>query len=255
MADPARTGGGGFTSMRHSVHAAVLALFMAVAGPAWLMGEDLTIVSKVSVGKAAPSTSTQYLSAGRIRTSSPETDTIFDASTGRVVVVNHKKNEYYEFTREEMAASLKQFESQMQAAGPMMEKMMGGPLGEVAVKKLGASRKVAGYDCDEYTIAMGDNLRYDICAAASLQPPTQYYDALKSPFAAMGPMASRFEKVFDEMKKIKGFPVAMNSSVKVMMVRSELKSEATDIQKGPIPASTFDIPAGYKKKDSPFKKK
>jgi len=68
-------------------------------------------------------------------------------------------------------------------------------------------------------------------------------------------VARRFEKVFDEMKKIKGFPVAMHSSVKVMMVRSELTSEATDIQKGPIPASTFEIPAAYKKKDSPFKQK
>ena len=54
------------------------------------------------------------------------------------------------------------------------------------------------------------------------------------------------------MKKINGFPIAMNSSVKVMMVKSELKSEATDIKKGPIPASAFAIPAGYKKKDSPF---
>ena len=33
---------------------------------------------------------------------------------------------------------------------------------------------------------------------------------------------------------------------------SELKTEATEIKKGPIPASAFEIPAGYKKKDSPF---
>lgn len=242
--------------MRPSVRTAVLALSAAVAGNvAAAAAEDLTIVSNVTVGKGAPSTSRQYLSAGRIRTSNPETDTLFDASTGRVVIVNHKKKEYYEFTREEMAASLKRFEAQMQSAGPMMEKMMGGPVGEVSVKKHGRSRKVAGYDCDEYTVAMGENLRYDVCAAPALQPPTQYYDALKSPFAAMGPVARRFEKVFDEMKKVKGFPVAMHSSVKVMMVRSELTSEATDIQKGPIPASTFEIPAGYKKKDSPFKQK
>ncbi len=241
--------------MRHSVRTAVLALFGAVAGPVFALAEDLTIVSNVTLGKGVTSTSKQYLSAGKIRTSNSETDTLFDASTGRVVVVNHNKKEYYEFTREEMAASLKQFEAQMQSAGPMMEKMMGGPVGDVSVKKHGTSRKVAGYDCEEYTVAMGENLRYDVCAAPGLQPPTQYYDALKSPFAAMGPVARRFEKVFDEMKKIKGFPIAMNSSVKVMMVRSELKSEATDIQKGPIPASTFEIPAGYKKKDSPFKQK
>src|SRR6185436_2165279 len=95
--------------------------------------EDLTIVSTVTSGKGASTTSTQYLSTGRIRTSNPETDTIFDASSGRIAVVNHKKKEYYEFTREEMAAAMQQFEQQMQQAGPMMEKMMGGPMGEVTV--------------------------------------------------------------------------------------------------------------------------
>jgi hypothetical protein len=101
---------------------------------------------------------------------------------------------------------------------------------------------------------MGETLRYDVCAAPGLAPPAHYYDALKSPFAMMGPVARRFEKTFEEMKKIDGFPIAMNSSVKVMMVKSDLKSEATEIKKGPIPDSAFAIPPGYKKKDSPFKK-
>jgi hypothetical protein len=240
--------------MRHSVRVGVVALAMGVAGGAAAAAEDLTIVSTVTVGKGTPSTSTQYISTGRVRVSNPESDTIFDAGTGRVVVVNHKKKEYFEFTREEMAAAMQQFEAQMQQAGPLMEKMMGGQVGEASVKKTGASRKVAGYDCDEYTVVMGENLRYDVCAAPALPPPAHYYDALKSPFAVMGPVARRFEKLFDEMKEIKGFPVAMNSSIKVMMVRSEMKSEATDIKKGPIPESAFAVPAGYKKKDAPFKK-
>ena len=63
---------------------------------------------------------------------------------------------------------------------------------------------------------MGENLRYEVCTAPALHPPTDYYDALKSPFAAMGPMARRFEKIFDAMKKIKGFPMAMNYTVNLM---------------------------------------
>jgi hypothetical protein len=31
-------------------------------------------------------------------------------------------------------------------------------------------------------------------------------------------------------------------------------SEATEIRKGAIPATAFAIPAGYQKKDAPFKK-
>jgi hypothetical protein len=240
--------------MRNPVLTAVLATSMALGGLAYAGDDDLTIVSKVMQGKGAPSTSTQYISAGRVRTSNPENDTMFDASTGRIVMVNHRKKEYFEFTREELAAQMKQLEAQMQQAGPMMEKMMGGAIGDVVVKKAGTSRKVAGYDCEDYSVSMGEGLRYDVCAAPALTPPMHYYDAMKSPFATMGPLAQRFEKTFEEMKKIKGVPIAMHSSIKIMMVKSDITSEATEIRKGPIPDSTFEVPAGYKKKDSPFKK-
>jgi hypothetical protein len=46
----------------------------------------------------------------------------------------------------------------------------------------------------------------------------------------------------------------MHSSIKIVMVKSDITSEATEIRKGPIPDSTFEFPAGYKKKDTPFKK-
>jgi hypothetical protein len=38
------------------------------------------------------------------------------------------------------------------------------------------------------------------------------------------------------------------------MMKMRTSSEATEIKKGAIPASTFDLPAGYKKKSSPFKR-
>jgi hypothetical protein len=44
-------------------------------------------------------------------------------------------------------------------------------------------------------------------------------------------------------------------SSKMMTKTLERTSEATEVKKGPIPASAFEVPAGYAKKDSPFKKK
>jgi hypothetical protein len=38
------------------------------------------------------------------------------------------------------------------------------------------------------------------------------------------------------------------------MAKMATRSEAVEVKKGAIPASTFDIPAGYAKKPSPFKK-
>jgi hypothetical protein len=33
-----------------------------------------------------------------------------------------------------------------------------------------------------------------------------------------------------------------------------VSSEATEVRTGAIPATAFEVPAGYKKKDSPFRK-
>jgi len=228
-------------------------LFCAAALPALAGAEDLTIVSKVTVNQGAPATSTQYLGAQKVRTTDGENDTIVDVAAGRYTVINHKKKEYYEFTRDEMMAAMQKYEAQMSGPmGAMMEKMMGGKVGEVSVVK-GAARKVAGYDCTAYTVTLGDNMKYELCAAEALSIPPAYYDALKGPYSMMGPMGRRFVKVFEEMKKIKGVPIAMNGNVNVMSIKMNMASEATDVKRGAIPESAFVVPAGYKKKDSPFK--
>ena len=153
-----------------------------------------------------------------------------------------------------MLASLQKPEPQMSGPmGAMMEKMMGGKVGEVTVQK-GGSRKVAGYDCTSYTFSLGENIRYEMCATQALQLSPAYYDALKGSYSMMGPLAKRLDKVFDEMKKVKGFPVAMSSTVNMMAFKVQFVSEATEIRKGPIPATAFQLPAGYKKKDTPFGK-
>jgi hypothetical protein len=38
------------------------------------------------------------------------------------------------------------------------------------------------------------------------------------------------------------------------MSKMKTTSEATEVKKGSIPASTFEIPSGYEKKASPFKR-
>lgn len=230
------------------------ALYCATALPALLGAEEITVVSRITVGQGAPTTSTQYIGTDRVRTSDGETDAIVEVGTGRLTVINHKKKEYYEVTREEMRVGMQKVEQQMSGpAGAMLEKMMGGKIGEVTVQK-GTSRKVAGYDCTSYTFSLGESMRYESCMTQGLQLPTAYYDALRSPYTMMGPMGKRFEKVFDEMQKVKGFPVAMNSTVSMMGKKMQITSEATDVRKGAIPASAFQVPAGYKKKETPFKK-
>jgi hypothetical protein len=58
--------------------------------------------------------------------------------------------------------------------------------------------------------------------------------------------------MFEEMKKVKGYPIALDMDVDMGMAKIHTTSEAIEVKKGPIPESTFDLPTGYKKKPSPF---
>jgi uncharacterized protein DUF4412 len=228
----------------------VIALAFAFAA-SLLAAEDLTVVSKVTVGDKS-STSTQYMTATKSRTNDGQNDSIIDFPTGKMQFIDHKAKTYSETTLEEMAAYMDRLYRDVRG-NPMMEKMFGGA-DAVTVERGKNSRKIAGYDCDEYILSMGRSFEIEVCAAKGLQPPPQYYEGRKMSYASMGPMGQRFSKMFDEMKKIKGYPIAMDMDADMGMARIQTSSEATEIKKGPIPASTFDLPAGYAKKPSPFKR-
>jgi len=236
--------------MGHSVGKSVLAVSVVML-PAWAGGDDLTIVSKVNVGKDAPKTATQYVSRDRIRHSDGDNDTIIEYASGRIVMINHKKKEYFETSMAEMGRHLQEVEAQMQG-NPVVEKMMG-KVSEVEVQKVSGVRSIAGYDTQQYVLSMGDSLKFDVWVAPALEAPTQYYDARKAAYAGMGPMGQRFEKMFDEMRKLKGMPLAMGVNAKTMMLKQETFTEAVEVRKGSVPPSAFEIPVGYKKKESPFR--
>lgn len=231
---------------------AALTLLVAFAAVP-IAAEGLTVVSKVSGPKGTPPTSTQYIAADGIRTSDGRYDTIFDLASGRIIQVDHKKKAWAETTLEEMRAHFAELE-EMMAGNPMME-MMAGKATEVDVQKGSGGQSVAGYDCDWYALTLGKKIRFDICAAPGLKAPAGYYDASKMAYAAMGPMGSRFEKLWEEMKEIDGFPLVTKMDTKIMGMKLVTESEATEVRKGPIPAGAFDPPAGYKKKKSPYEKK
>ncbi len=95
-------------------HLRKVAVFCCAATmPALLGAEEITVVSRTTVGQGAPVTSTQYIGTDRVRTSDGENDVILETGTGRLTVINHKKKEYYEVTREEMQAGMQKLDQQM----------------------------------------------------------------------------------------------------------------------------------------------
>ncbi len=245
-------------SLLRVVAAASLAAVFAV--PA--LADDLTIVYKTT-GPAGPGTATSYYTADKMRLTDAERDTIVEyGGGGRIVTIDHKKKEYSEMTMAEMEAAMKAMNEQMQKASEQManlppavrEKMQGMMGGAAATVTKGATRKVAGYDCQDYDLSVGQAVNMRLCATTAIAPPApnvDYRGAACAPLAA-SPM---LKGLVNEMKTIQGFTLAESSSMKMMGRSTETSKEATEVKRGSIPASAFDVAdltKGYKKVPSPL---
>jgi hypothetical protein len=241
--------------------AALCGVALALSLPA--LAEDLTIVSKVTA-MGSTKTATTYLTSQRYRHGDGDTDTITEFTTGRMVFIDHKRKSYWETTPEETKAAFQRLGGEMDKvneqlkqnpqAAAMLQKMMGGAASTVTVTKGTNPRTIAGYACDHNIVSMGESMKIEMWTSSAIQPPPAAYDARKLAFAMPGnPMGKNFEKMFEEMKKIKGYPLAEVTNVKIMGPTIQTTSEVVEVKKGPVPDSAFAIPAGYKKVDSPFK--
>jgi uncharacterized protein DUF4412 len=213
--------------------------------------DDLTIVSTVTTPRGTTRTQTQYISTSRMRLSDGERDTIVDLASGRVTLLDPRRKQYSETSLGELRAFLDQMDAAM-AGRPIFDRSIGATASVTVARAAAGGRRIAGYDTEQYTLSMGDSMRFEVWAAPGLQPPVQYFDARKVVYATMGPMARRFDRMFDELKKIKGFPLATISDSRMRVGRRQVTIEATDVRKGPVPDSVFAVPAEYKKVESPF---
>jgi hypothetical protein len=257
--------------------AAACAMCIAAVPAPGARAEDLTLVFKTT-SKQGASTATSYYSTEKMRTGDAERETIVEYGPAKIISIDHKKKEYSEITLAEMEAAMKQAAAKMEEANKQMEQqmasmppamrekmqaMMGGAAGSVTVTK-GGSRQVAGYTCQDYTIAMGETMVTRLCATTALALPAPAVDykrfasfATSAGAMANNPMMKGMSKMADELKKIEGITIAEATSVKVMGHSSDSSKEAVEIKKGPIPASAFDVATiakGYKLVPNPMTK-
>jgi hypothetical protein len=258
--------------MRVAIRSLVFVV-LSTALPA--IAADLTIVSKVTHDGGPAETSTSYISSDHVRMSQPDgNEAIIDLKSGQMTVLQGKKKTYYVITRQDMDAAaarvkeqmnspeMKKAQEQMNNLPPEQKKQMEAAMGGMFaydVQKAGTTRTIAGYKCENWTVTIGQFSKSLQCVTNELKFPAQsmdmyrsYADSMKNMMAAMGPMAMNMAAIQEKAKKMKGFPLANATTTNVMGQRSVTTSEVTAIREGSIPASTWEIPAGYKKVDNPM---
>jgi hypothetical protein len=252
----------------------VAAALFAAALPA--AADDLTIVSKMTRDGGEATTATSYLSSDHARMVQPDgQEAILDLKTGSITVIDGRKREYFVVTRQDMdqmkakmqqtmnSPEMQRAQEQMKNLPPEVQKRMQGMMGAVAgsfdVKKTGTSRKVAGYNCDNWAITLGQFSKTEQCVTTEIPVPVQTWDAyrdfaesMRNMMASMGPMAKGMADMAEKMKQMRGFPLATTTTSSFMGRSVNTSSEVVEIKKGSIPASAWDPPAGYKRVDNPM---
>jgi uncharacterized protein DUF4412 len=254
----------------------VAAALLFAALPA--AADDLTIVSKMTHDGAEATTATSYLSSDHARIVQPDgQEAILDLKTGQITVIDGRKKEYFVVTRQDMdqmktrlqqamnSPEMQRAQEQMKNLPPEMQKRMAGMMGAVAgsfeVKKTGTSRKVAGYNCDNWTITMGQFSKTEQCNSTEVPIPLQVWDtyrdfaeSMRSSMAAMGPMGKGMTDIAAKMKEMRGYPLAVTTTTSIMGRSRSSSSEVVEMKKGSIPSSAWEVPAGYRKVDNPMLK-
>jgi hypothetical protein len=249
-----------------------IAAVVSCAG-ALAAAQDLTIVSKVTRDGGAPETTTSYVSSGRIRMAHGDgREAIVDDKLGQMISIDHKKRTYSVMTQKDIDELMAKMQERMNS--PEMRKareamkdlppeqrraIENAGAGMFEVEKVGTSRKIAGYTCENWTITMGRLSRSEECLTTELKFPVQMFDmykrymeSMRALMASMGAMGMDFNKMSEQFKKLKGYPLAVTTTVDIMSRKSVTSSEVVEVKRTPIPASAWELPAGYTKVDSPL---
>ena len=253
--------------MNRTSRTVIAALFAAQVATSAMIAADLTIVSTTSSG-GETSTTTQYFTNEKMRFRDGQSDLIIDAGTGRTISIDHEKKTYTVVDHQRMAENPRMKEAkaryeqmmaemakenpeaaEMMKNHPMAQRMLGQPV-DVTVEKLGGNRKIAGYPCTQYRVTVEAGFSSELWVTDRLALPTGYYDAFKTRFSNMGPIAASYERLYDAMEKIDGVPLASTMRIKALGITSE--STATSVTVGKLPAETFDEPP-YRKTELPFR--
>lgn len=214
---------------------------------ATLSGADLTIHFASKNG-----TEVQYYSPDfqLTRNEGQRMDNMVDFRQGILYSIDHKKKVIGKMTFDDVFAALDGLQTALpEGLGGMMASFLGDP-NDCKVEKTG-TETVAGRTCTVWSIKVG-KLSFVESVDPTLKlpmPDAAYAKMMRSraaQFAKAGPMGASFKRLFEELAKIKG--VALKTRMSGMMGMNA-QSEATQVEAGPIPASTFALPAGYKVED------
>lgn len=189
-----------------------------------------------------------WIGANSYAMNTSHNSTIIDLAAKKFWMVLHSKKSYLELS---LPADFSKLMPEAMAGMYASMKM------EAKVTPTGQTKKIGNWNCDGYNVEMKMNMM------GMSMPMTQTIWASKDvPFDwksfvdKIWPevMSATFKTLtpanfMNEMKKIVGYPIYIDTHVEVMGAKTHSTSEVVEITTKPAPAGAYAPPAGYTKRD------
>ena len=237
------------------IPAAVLLLTSTVAQAALTLTYDRKKVGE----QGPPGTATMVFDSGRIRMEGMTAHRgaasvmIIDGPGKKMLMLDPEKKIYREMTEADAKQMKERMEAMRAQMPPEMRKRMeertGGPAAAPQYEKTGAKKKIAGYSCEVYRVKVGDTMMGEAC-----------YAPWGSGLASKAD-ADKFQKAMADMEKSFAFMPGMrmthwSDAPGVPIEQSHYGSDGKTVEsittlksvsRSAVPASTFEVPAGFTK--------
>ena len=202
---------------------------------------------------AKDATMTFWMTESRVRMDQDGgTSSLWVADQKVLYMIDHNKKQYAEMPLdfdkmfEQAGGDDPQAKEAMAKMPGFMKNMMQGMSAKVT--ETGETKVINGWNCRKYLIEMNMGMagttNMESWATQDIKIDyTKIFTATNAMMAAM----PGFDKIIQEMKKVKGVVVYQTAKSKVMGTEVGSTTELVEAGDKAAPAGTYDLPAGYKK--------
>lgn len=169
--------------------------------------------------------------------------TIIDLKKGIIDIINHNAKTYIESTLPLDISKL--LPPEMAAMAQGMMKMT------VTVTPNGQTKTIGSWACKGYDVAMQMMMMpMKMSVWATTEVPFDLNKYMEKTYAAQLAAQLRLDDAaISEMKKIKGYWIASETTMEMMGAKIRTTSEVVEMTKKTPPPGVYTVPAGYKKQD------
>jgi Domain of unknown function (DUF4412) len=245
-----------------------LSAFIVVVGMAAPAFAGTVITSEMTMPQAAGDKSVVYFEPDRVRVESPGSITIYRADRNTAYMINPAEKKFMRMTPETMKKMAAQMEAmraqlaeQMKSMPPeqraQVEKMMAGPMpgpaAKVEFRKVGGAATFGKWRCDKVEQVVNGTVQARLCVAKLSDLGLGDADlGVLQRFAALMQQAAPHSAgaMMDPkaLEKIVGYPAF---AIHMEMPAAKVTSTTQAVEQKALPASLFEVPAGYQEQAMP----